>query len=126
MVAVGSALVRPGEVDDGNLEERIAEECQYLIFILIEVEDVPAVLKTGKGIVPSHKSSQESKESSRLLQSDLSGVVAQIMSVVLASEQKEADVEEEEEREECNSGSESADEEESCEDEPAGEEETHD
>ena len=27
VVAVGSALVRPGEVDDGNLEERVAEKC---------------------------------------------------------------------------------------------------
>ena len=89
-------------------------------------KDIPAVLKTGKGIVPSHKSSQETKESSCLLKSDLSGVVSQIMSVVLASEQKEADVEEEEEREECNGGSEGADEEESREDEPASEEETHD
>jgi hypothetical protein len=108
LVAVGSTLVRPGEVDDRNLEEGVA-----------------AVLETGKGVVPSHKRSQESKESCCLLKSDLSSVVAHIVSVVLCGEQQEADVEEEEQQEKGNGGTESANEEQSGKDEPAGQEETH-
>jgi hypothetical protein len=109
LVTVGSARIRPGEVDNGNLEEGVA-----------------AVLETGKGVVPSHKRSQEPKEACSLLKSDLSSVVTQIVGVVLSREQQKADVEEEEEQEECNSGTESADEEQSRKDKPTGQEETHD
>lgn len=126
LVTVGSALVRPGEVDDGNLEEGVAKN--MLVTVLNtsdEINFVPAVLETGKGVVPSHKRSQESKESCCLLKSDLSTVVTHIVSVVLRSEQQEADVEEEEEQEEGNGGTESADEEQSRKDEPASQEETH-
>jgi hypothetical protein len=88
--------------------------------------NIPAVLKTGEGIVPSHECSQESKQSSCLLKSKLSTVVAQVVGIVLACKQEEADVEKEEEREEGEGGLEGADEEKRCEDPPAGKEEAHD
>lgn len=83
-------------------------------------------METGEGIVPSHECSQESKQASCLLKGKLSAVVAQVVSIVLACKQKEADVEEEEEGEECKGGPEGADEEKCCEDPPASKEEAHD
>jgi hypothetical protein len=60
------------------------------------------------------------------LKSKLSTVVAQVVSIVLACKQEEADVEEEEEGEEGEGRLEGADEKKCCEDPPASQEESHD
>lgn len=126
-MAVCPALVRPGEVDDGNLEEGVARWGVSEGYFLMAMKggNVPAVLETGEGIVPRHESSQEAEESGSFLESKLSGMVTHIVGVVLGSEQQETDVEEEEEEEECKGGSQCADEKKGCEDEPASQEETH-
>lgn len=109
LLAELAGLVRPGEVDHGDLEEGVA-----------------AVLETSQGVVPREERGKESKETCSLLESDLGSVVAEVVGIVLASEQEEADIEEEEEKEEGEGGLEGADEEEGSEDEPSSQEETHD
>lgn len=115
LLAVGLVLaelvagLRPGEVEDWNLEEGVV-----------------SVHKTSQSVVPCHKGSEEAKETSSLLKVGLSNVVAKIVGVVLSRKQEEANVEEEEEGEEGDGRSKCADKEDGGEDPPASEEETHD
>lgn len=91
-----AALVRPGEVGDGNDEERVA-----------------GVGNTGKGVVPGGESSEDTESTTSSEEGDVSVVE------VRETQAEEGKVECEEEEEESDSRAQSADEKEEGEDEPA-------
>lgn len=91
-------------MDHGDLEEGVAEykvsECFFFFHMRVMLKDIPAVLEASQGVVPCQERGKEPKESRSLLEGDLSSMVAQVVSIVFASEQEEADIEEEEEKKE--------------------------
>lgn len=99
LVTAATASGRPGEVDDGKDEEAVA-----------------VVGDTSKSVVPGGESSQETEETTSLGDLGVGGGTSSLQ--VGNTEQEEGQVQEEEEREEGDSGLQGAEEQDSGEDEP--------
>jgi len=100
LAALLLASLRPGEVDNGNDEERVA-----------------SIGDTGQSVVPGSKCSKDAECATRF---DAAGVgVTAGVAEVADAEEEEGQVQSEEEEEEGHSGFEGADQEDEGKDEPA-------
>lgn len=104
-LALKAGLLRPGEVHDLDVNEGVG-----------------LVLNTGVGVVPGEEGSEETKDTTGLLQSEVAGSShATRVEEVRQGQAEEGDVEGEEEGEEGNGRAHGAEEEDKGEDEPAHE-----
>jgi hypothetical protein len=82
----------------------------------------PAILNTGQGIIPSKEGRKETKDTTSLLQCNGGGRITHVIGVLLASEEQERQIKGEEEQEEHDSRSESAEKQECGKNKPASQE----
>ena len=83
-----------------------------------------AVLKSGKGVVPSKESSEETKQTASLLKSHAGGFITEIEGELLTSQEEESKVQGEKQEEKSDCGLQGAQDHNKGEDEPTTQEET--
>lgn len=118
-------VIGPGKVNDGNLEKGVAA-CLVSFECVAETEglcNVRAVLNTSQGVVPGEEGSEETKETTGLLEGQGSCGIAHVGSHLLGSEEQESQIKREEQQEKGHGRTEGAKNQNSGENEPAEQEE---
>jgi hypothetical protein len=115
-------LRRPWEVQDGNDEEGVAMNLSANLLPQWKEgqSSIPIISNTGKGVVPGHESSEETKVATGLDDARLGGASGGLE--VTDREQKEGHIQEEKQQEESQGRAQGAQHHHGSEDEPASEE----